>query len=212
MITIRAKSPAEAWVSAMLQLFDKGRPEDPNGFFKNACAAIEITDVFDALYHDCFPMSWREIEAISQFLITGKGNVNHDWTRIYRERIFDGPEDYISKIVRLLEEGWSDCPRAQITAWNNDTDHVRQDAAPCLQMLWFKILDKTVHLHVHMRTSDCYGKLLMNFNEFISLQKHVAKRLGLPPGTYVHFIDSLHFHNPDAARVTRLCEQLRAGT
>ncbi len=66
------------------------------------------------------------------------------------------------------------------------------------------VLLNNLHLHVHMRTADCYGKLLMNFNEFISLQRFVAKELLLGPGSYVHFIDSLHFHNDDKKSVTEL--------
>jgi thymidylate synthase len=64
---------------------------------------------------------------------------------------------------------------------------------------------------VHMRTTDCYGKLLMNLNEFLTLQHYVAGRLDLPTGIYCQFVDSLHFHAKDASAVDRLVGLIEAG-
>lgn len=211
MITIHARNAADAWAFAMLELFDRGTPAPLNKFFRNDCAAIEIEGIHERLYHDQFPMTPAEIGSISEHLLNGVGDPSHDWTGLYRERLFDGEANYIDKIIHLLRD-WPDCPRAQVSVWNNAVDHARSSIAPCLQMLWFKILDNSLHLHVHMRTSDCYGKLLMNFNEFIVLQKYVAHELALESGAYVHFIDSMHFHEVDERAATVACERLRNST
>ncbi|MBN1578415.1 MAG: hypothetical protein JW913_17775 [Chitinispirillaceae bacterium] len=201
MLFIQEDSAAQAWKSAVLSLYDKGQPLECNNFFRNESAAIEIRDIDGELFSPFFPMNRQSIENIGAYLITGKGEVDHEWTTLYRQRLFEENQDYIGRIISILRE-WPDCPRAQITVWKNDIDYTRSTIAPCLQLLWFKIINDALHLHVHMRTADCYGKLLMNFNEFISLQKHVAKELLLNHGSYVHFVDSLHFHEKDGKSVT----------
>jgi thymidylate synthase len=55
-----------------------------------------------------------------------------------------------------------------------------------------------------MRAVDCFGKLLMNVNEFAALQRYVALRLNKELGGYTHFIDSLHFNMADKEAVLML--------
>ena len=211
MITIRAKTLSDAWAQAMPELLERGAEEKLNGFYRNDSAAIEVESVTENLFHPLFPMDEEVIKAITEHLTHGKGVAPHTWTRLYRQRLFGvgGSTNYIDKIVSLLRE-WSHCPRAQVTAWNNDLDHERDSHAPCLQVLWFKILANSLHLHVHMRTCDCYGKLLMNMHEFVGVQKLVASKLGIEPARYTHFIDSLHVHERDTEAAQGVCEALQS--
>jgi len=205
MITVSEKTAALAWESCFIQLIQKGIELPENAFFKNDVAVIEIEDVENNLYNELFPIPFDKIKTISDYFIYGTGIAEHKWTQIYRERIFKDRK--IEKIINLLKS-WPDCPRAQISIWNNIKDIKREEIAPCLQMLWFKIINNRLVLHVHMRTCDCYGKLLININEFISLQKMVSKELNLESGQYVQFIDSLHFHKENENEVKRLFEGL----
>jgi thymidylate synthase len=155
-------------------------------------------------------MSEQEIAATSHYLVYGgdETGTSHEWTKVYRHRIFE-EQRWIERIVALLTE-WPDCPRAQISLWKPECDYVRSNVAPCLQILWFKIIDQRLDLHVHMRTADCYGKLLMNLNEFLVLQHHVAAQLRSPTGMYRQFVDSLHFHTKDADAVDHLVTTIQA--
>jgi len=208
MIFISEKTSSLAWSTSFINLLDYGIEMPENSFFRSAAATIEIEDVENDLYNDLFPMSFNEIKNISNYLLYGEGIINHDWTRIYKERLFDFDGNKIEIIIELLKK-WPDCPRAQISIWNNQEDIKKENLAPCLQLLWFKIIENKLVLHVHMRTCDCYGKLLLNINEFISLQKFVSKKLQLENGAYIHFIDSLHFHKKDEKNILDLCRKLK---
>lgn len=211
MISVSESSPAAMWERAFVLLHDKGYSVPENGFYKNECAALEVLDTspHSVRYSPHCPTPEERIAAISRYLVAGgdERGVDHAWTKIYRNRIFETPNQ-IDRIVSLLED-WPDCPRAQISLWNPDRDYVRYNAAPCLQILWFKIINRRLDLHVHMRTTDCYGKLLMNVNEFLELQHHVGTRLGLPAGVYCQFVDSLHFHTKDTDAVDRLAVAIK---
>jgi len=206
MIFVSEKTTSIAWTKCFINLFDYGIEMPENGFFRSSAAAIEIEDIENDLYNELFPMSFNEIKNTSNYLLYGEGIINHDWTRIYQERLFEG--DKIEIIIELLKK-WPDCPRAQISIWNNQEDIKKENLAPCLQLLWFKIIRSQLVLHVHMRTCDCYGKVLLNMNEFVSLQKFVSKKLNLGNGNYIHFIDSLHFHKKDEINIIDLCKKLK---
>jgi thymidylate synthase len=212
MIIVSERSPARAWKRAFSLLYTSGYAVPENGFYRNECAAVEVSDTSKNVdwYSSLCPMPKQEIAALSHYLVHGgdETQVSHQWTNIYRHRIFEDPNQ-IDRIVALLSE-WPDCPRAQISLWNPDCDYVRSNPAPCLQILWFKIIGLRLDLHVHMRTTDCYGKLLMNLNEFLTLQHYVAGRLDIPTGVYCQFIDSLHFHTKDSTAVDHLAEQIKA--
>ncbi|QWR77826.1 thymidylate synthase [Candidatus Magnetomonas plexicatena] len=201
MLCIKTKDAASAWEKSFLLLYENGSELEFNNFYKNECAAIEIDNIYSNNYSSFFPMSREAIDRINTYIVYGEGEIEHEWTKLYRERLFV-KQNYVKTIIDILTV-WPDCPRAQVAVWNNETDH-NSKIAPCLQILWFKIINESLHLHVHMRTSDCYGKLLMNFNEFIAIQKYVAEKISLKTGKYVQFIDSLHFHMKDRDDVDRL--------
>jgi len=211
MIYISELTPVAVWERSCSVLYAHGFPVPENGFYRNESAALEVRDTSrsGAWYTSLFPLSKQEVAATGQFLVYGDDamTTEHEWTKIYRRRIFE-EHGLIDKVIELLIE-WPDCPRAQISIWNPDCDYIRTSIAPCLQILWFKIIARRLDLHVHMRTSDCYGKLLMNMNEFLELQHYVAGRLGLPTGMYRQFVDSLHFHINDANAVDKLAAVLR---
>lgn len=201
MISVQAETAEQAWKQCFASLFRKGYPLDINGFYRNESAAIEIQNIDVGLYSQNFPMDKPVIDDICNYLVAGTGEIEHDWSKIYRQRLFE-EKDHIQNIINTLR-AWPDCPRAQIAVWKN-TDIDSNKIAPCLQLLWFKVINSQLCLHVHMRTSDCYGKLLMNFNEFIAIQKHVATELEIDHGAYTHFVDSLHFHTKDREDVDKL--------
>jgi len=204
MIYITENSPAEAWEKAFIHLYNLGREIEINGFYKNECAAIEISKPLSLSYSNYFPIDKDVIEVINRYIVTGEDEekIDHQWTKLYRKRLFC-EENQIEKIISILKE-WPDCPRAQISTWKNGKDLKRNEIAPCLQLLWFKLIDDKLDIHVHMRTTDCYSKLLLNFNEFIAIQKYVSKKISKELGVYRHFIDSLHFHKKDKDKVDQL--------
>ncbi|MCK4764859.1 MAG: hypothetical protein KAW12_21855 [Candidatus Aminicenantes bacterium] len=212
MICIFGENPEKAWKKAFLELYRNGKEVKFNGFYKNESAAIEIADITGSYYCTYFPLEKSALDDIRTYIISGANEhkIEHEWTILYRQRLF-AEGNHIEQIINTLKE-WPDCPRAQICLWKNGTDLRRSEKAPCLQLLWFKNIGGNLDLHVHMRTTDCYGKLLLNFNEFIAIQIYVANRLSLGLGLYRHFIDSLHFHEYDAEKVDETMNKLLSET
>lgn len=206
MLTIRATSIVSAWQQSCLHLVSQGRSAPDRDYYREDAAAIEVASLQGQRLDARFPMSSTEIENICDYLTSGSGEdkVSHEWTKMYRERLFSQPSQ-IEAVCRYLQSKRHGV-RAQATVWR--TDDMRETLAPCLQTLWFRIVDARLELHVHMRTSDCYGKLLMNINEFAAVQEHVAREIEAKNGRLLFFIDSLHFHNRDRHSVLTLTNAL----
>lgn len=210
MIYIKEKTLAEAWRKSFKELYAKGKKSQENEFYRFSYAVIEITNVSSTidLYDTHFPMSQEDITIISNYLITGEkeAEVIHDWTKLYRQRLFSEDYNQVENLIKYLEKKPSG-KRAQMSVWNQQID-LSGEIAPCLQIVWLQIMDGELEMHVHMRASDCYGKLLMNMNEFVALQNHIAKRLHIQCGTYIQFTDSLHFNLNDKAIIDKLVTKI----
>lgn len=154
-------------------------------------------------------MSQQDVEVINHYLVTGEheDKVVHDWTKIYRKRLFDSEPNQIENVIEYLKKKPAG-KRAQASVWQQEVD-LNGPIAPCLQLLWFQIDDGKLDIHVHMRASDCSGKLLMNMNEFVALQHYMAKELGVEPGRYYHFIDTCHFNSADKEKIESLLVELK---
>ncbi|HEX9804123.1 MAG TPA: thymidylate synthase [Candidatus Dojkabacteria bacterium] len=153
-------------------------------------------------------MSKTDIEYINNHLVYGtdEEKVIHDWTKLYRKRLVNDEINQIEEIINYLKEK-PQGKRAQASIWQQDKD-LYGDIGPCLQILWFQIVENRLELHVHMRASDAYGKLLMNINEFCALQRFVANELGIDTGKYYQFVDTCHINESDLEKVSKIIPQL----
>ena len=210
MIYIKEKTLAEAWRKSFKELHAKGKESQESEFYRFSYAVIEITDTSSTtdLYDAHFPMSQENITTINNYLITGEkeNEVIHDWTKLYRQRLFSEDYNQVESIIEYLGKKPSG-KRAQMSIWNQQID-LYGEIGPCLQIIWLQIMNGKLEMHVHMRASDCYGKLLMNMNEFIALQNYIAKRLNIQCGSYIQFTDSLHFNSTDKAVVDKLVNEI----
>lgn len=208
MITIKNSTLAQAWRETIKKLYTEGRIIENDEIFRDESACIEIEDVTEDLFDDRFPMSKEQVDVINNYLLTGEkeDQVVHDWTKIYRKRLFDSEPNQIQNIIDYLKAKPAG-KRAQASIWKQEID-LRGPIAPCLQLLWFQIVDNKLDIHVHMRASDCYGKLLMNMNEFSALQRYMAKELSVKPGKYIQFIDTCHFNSSEEQKIIELVKSI----
>lgn len=208
-LTINAQTPAQAWHRCVLALYRSPTVTDDRKeeLLRDQTLALTVSDVAGERYDDRFPMSQTEIDIINTYLVTGanESKVIHEWTKKYRSRLFV-EHNQIQIIIDYLTKK-PHGKKAQASLWQQKED-INADIAPCLQMLWFQIKNDKLELHVHMRASDCYGKLLMNINEFIVLQQFVANKLNVACGAYCMFVDTLHFRNKDRDVVEKLAGEL----
>lgn len=206
-IQVQAQSIVELWLNAITQLHQHGSSIDD--LWKDAPALLTLHNKFpEQYYSDLFPMTQNNVDDINSYLVTGEheDRVIHDWTKLYRHRLFDG-HNQIAHIIEYLKKKPHGM-RAQASVWNQAED-LYGKIGPCFQLAWFRVnADNKLDIHVHMRACDAYGKLLMNVNEFVALQQYIASAIGVEPGTYLHFIDSCHFNLSDKEKVQALLHKI----
>ena len=67
----------------------------------------------------------------------------------------------------------------------------------CTIGLGFQIRQSKLHCTCMMRSNDARYGFLNDCGFFISLQKYIANRLGIPAGSYTHYALSIHFYDRD---------------
>jgi len=207
MLLIEAENAVTAWKKALVTLLRDGDETDNSKYFRDEPALIELSNPSIEPADPLFPMTQKDLDIINRFIFTGEkeDQVCHEWTRIYYHRMFDEPN---SQVRYLIEKLQLDEPtgEAQMSMWDKSVDQKRE-ISPCIQIVWGRKRGGSLELHVHAHSCDAYGKLLMNLQEFISLQHYLASELGLKVGRYLHFLDSCHVHTEDVdaaeALVTR---------
>jgi thymidylate synthase len=204
MIIVKAHDANDAWRKLFCNLYDTSPDTQDEKYFRDDVALIEIKQPEVIPADERFPMAQEDLDVINRYIFTGEneGKVVHDWTKLYYHRAFDEPNSQIEFLISNLN---AERPvgEAQISMWDKTIDQ-GQKVSPCTQIIWARIKDGRLELHVHAHSSDAYKKVLMNMLEFISLQHYIAKRVGLPVGKYFHFLDSCHLHLKDIDSIQEL--------
>jgi thymidylate synthase len=228
---ITARCLPEAWEKAVLAVWKQGvdvkteydKSTDPPS--KDATVMICVDDPFaEPRIHKNFPGGPEELEAYRQEVCDGIHDHWIDpaagkWTYTYHERLFAycptddlqnraralpfAPMDQIDYVVRKCSETFH-TRRAQAITWMPTADPETDDP-PCLQRLWFRILEDeqgqaVLNMNSHWRSRDLYKAWFMNVYALTDLQRRIAERisqkLGRPVrvGRYVDITDSLHIY------------------
>lgn len=201
MLLISSDTPVNAWRECLKKLYNNQYITDNKKFYRDEVAVIEIKQPCIEQVPAEFPMSQQDINTINDYIVTGDNEsaVVHEWTKLYYHRIFDEPKSQYDFLINKLRED-PQSGRSQIVLWDKLID---QDAeiAPCTQVIWARQKFKKLELHVHAASVDAYKKLLMNQQEFISLQIHIANQLGISVGKFYHVIDSCHLYHKDIDKI-----------
>lgn len=204
MINITANTPIDAWKKCLQQLLSTMSYADNDKFYCDELVVIEVL-------HPCieplpkeFPMSQEDVACINEYIITGNNekNVCHEWTKLYYHRMYDSPHCQFDYLVNKLKSD-PQSGRAQISFWDKNVDQYGT-IAPCTQIIWGRIKSGCLELHVHASSVDAYKKLLMNQQEFITLQFCMAEKLDVKVGKFYHIIDSCHINNNDSFDIKSL--------
>jgi thymidylate synthase len=209
MINIQADNANEAWLSTFQSLIENGSSTGNDKYFRDEVTLIEILNPVVVTADPRFPMEQTDLDIINKYIYSGENEdkVVHDWTKLYYHRAFDEPNSQIEFLVSKLDKDWP-AGEAQISMWDKNIDQDKK-VSPCTQIIWARIKDGALELHVHTNSSDAYKKLLMNILEFISLQKYIADRAGVPVGKYYHFLDSCHLHIKDKEGIDKLYDSVK---
>jgi len=120
------------------------------------------------------------------------------------------PEQGINQIEYVIKElnraGYS--KKAQAILWNPKIDLGRNKESPDLIRLWFRIVEGRLNMNAYMCSNDLFKANFANMMGFFAIQKHVARELAVPIGSYCHVVDSLHINGAYYEEVRSTLEQL----
>ena len=247
-LSINADCLPEAWEKAVLAVWKKGvsvkteydKPTDPPS--KDATVIITVANPFaEPRIHKNFPGGPEELEAYRQEVCNGIHDhwidpVAGKWTYTYHERLFDycptdnllDPNalkpfagfDQIDYVVSKCSETFH-TRRAQAITWMPTADPATNDP-PCLQRLWFRIIEDedkqpVLNMNSHWRSRDLYKAWYMNVYALTDLQRIVAEQISekigrvVKVGRYVDITDSLHIYGSYFTEAMSEIEKMQDG-
>lgn len=217
LLQTHARTLPQAWEQSVIQCWNCGaeiqteydKPGDPPS--RDCTMVIEVRNpMAEPRIHRAFPAGLDDLEIYRQEVLFGVHDhwIQPDegkWQYTYHERLFAYSVpgyrevfDQIQLVVKKLAQT-SFSRRAQAITWKCWTDP-QCDDPPCLQRLWFRIINGKLQLNAHLRSNDAYKAAFMNMFAFTELQKMVAEQISeemgttIPVGSYVHIADSYHIY------------------
>jgi len=219
-LSVAGRTLPEAWEKAVLACWREGVPikteyDKPGDPPSRDCTMLwTVEDPFaEPRIHRAFPGGLEDLEIYRQEVVDGV----HDhwicpeegkWTYTYHKRLFaydiegETVDQVATAVGRLAKTGHT--RRAQAITWNPKLD-ARTDDPPCLQRLWFRILEDgsgtpVLNMNSHWRSRDAYKAAYMNVFALTDLQRlvaaQVAERTGraVRVGRYADLVDSFHIY------------------
>lgn len=161
-----------------------------------AFALAEVIWILDGSNRSAFPVYFNR--ALPKF--AGKGPVFHG---AYGERLRSrfGLDQLRRASAALRANPISRQVALQI--WSAKDDLPRPDGQPiaedipCNVVAMLKVRDQKLFWTQIMRSNDAYLGLPHNIVQFTALQEIIAGWIGVEPGSYSHWSDSLHFYEND---------------
>jgi len=218
-VFVSARGIPEAWELSLVKLREVGRIVDTEYSERSidAPAIIVVEEPLSeprihikGLVGNLFEYVREVLEGVHDRLVE-EGKVEYTYhERLFRYKLPDGRVvNQIDKAIEKLRK----VPytrRAQAITWQPWRD-LETDHPPCLQRVWFRVVDGRLVMHVHMRSNDAFKAAFMNMYAFTELQRYVAQRLGVEVGYYMHVADSYHVYERDWKWFTAFVEQVRRG-
>jgi thymidylate synthase len=220
-VFVVAKSLPEAWEQSLVQLAEKGTVIDTEYNEKSIDAPavivveqpfaeprIHLKGIVAGSLKGLLEYVDEVVNGVHDHLVEKFGYTYHE--RLFSYKLPDGRVvNQIEKVVEKLRKA-PYTRRAQAITWQPWKDP-ESEHPPCLQRIWFRVVDGKLTMHVHMRSNDALKAAYMNMYAFTELQRYVAQRLGVEPGRYIHIADSYHVYERDWKWFKAFVEQIRSG-
>ncbi|MYV58100.1 thymidylate synthase [Streptomyces sp. SID3212] len=123
----------------------------------------------------------------------------------------DGRPDQWPLVVETLRED-PDSKRAVIQIFRGEELAVLANPdVSCTLGLQFLLREGALHAVAFMRANDVYRGMTSDVFSFTFLQEMLARELGVPVGSYVHQVGSLHLYDPDHDRALEVLADPASG-
>jgi thymidylate synthase len=197
------KSLKICWQDGKRVKTDYDKKEDPPSRDITAMMVVERPHSEPMYHRAAFPMGINDLNDYIDEVVDGTrdhlaeklGYTYHDRMANFRDNLEEdnGINQFDYVVNELKRSGYS--RRAQMVIWNPKVDTVSGgEDVPCLQRLWFRIIDGKLNMNIHMRSNDLFKATFSNMIAFYNIQQLIADKLDVPVGTYCHIADSLHIY------------------
>lgn len=200
MIIVKENNVNKAWKTTLKKLYIEGYTPQDSRFYKIDTAAIEMDNPELSEPDIMFPIKKEDIDIINNYIITGneEDKVPHEWTKLYYHRLFDNPNSQIKYMIERIKRD-----RVGI-ACNWVKEDQKSEIKPCMLSITASNENGKLNFQLHSRACNIYDKLLMNLQEFITVQKYIAKELNLKLGRFTMFIDYAQISKKDILEVEKI--------
>jgi len=226
MIVVRAQTIPETYENLICRVDSFGKAIGDTAL--DAVSLAYVAQPFaEPRIHKGFPGGIEDLEMYTQEVIHGIHDhwINSSptaWEYTYHQRLYSwkgfpltgagGLNQMQPLIEHLLRQPQT--RQAQAITWEPFGDCL-SESPPCLQRLWFRIIDNKLNMHACWRSRDLMGAWFMNAYAITELQKVIATQLSdkakreIRVGNYIEFCDSLHVYNKDYGRFKHEVEKMR---
>jgi len=219
-VIVEADLLPEAWEMSLVQLAEKGSVIETEYGEKSIDAPaiivlrdplaeprIHLKGIVAGSLKGLLEYVDEVLKGVHDHLVEKFGYTYHE--RLFAYRLPEGTTiNQIEEITNKLRKT-PYTRRAQAITWQPWKD-LYSEHPPCLQRVWFRIMNDKLIMHVHMRSNDALKAAFMNIYAFTELQRYVAQQLGVEPGHYIHMVDSYHVYERDWKWFNKFIEQIRS--
>jgi len=174
---VEARTIAEAWVEIVYRIFTFGQVQ-PSGYDSKRQELLNlvaiVTDEPEGFYFpepNYLPVDRGFIETyLPQMIEDAEYREGVKYTYGQRLRSWFGQDQIDAAIDKLTEE--IDCTSVVLSLW--DVKDNVTGGSPCLNHLWLRAIDGTLHLTALFRSNDMFSAWPANAMGLRALQKHIA--------------------------------------
>ena len=219
LVIIESDILPQAWELSVKEVYEKGI--DINSEWNTKCrevtAIIKVKEPLkEPRIHLAGVLDFKSLFTYIKEILYGINDwrIGKDWHYTYHERLMsyevDGRKidqiDYI--IEKLVQAPYS--RRAIAITWMPHKDQF-VDSPPCLQLIQCRVINGRLCMWVVFRSNDAFKAAFYNMLALTTLQKIIAKKLGVGVGSYTHIASSYHIYESDLKYVKHLVKLINEG-
>jgi len=206
-ITIQGHTLPAVWELAVVRTWMEGVevPTEYHGQSSKDCTMIMVVETpwLEPRVHRCFHDSPEGLLKYVDSIAYRRASKDIDkLSYTYGDRLTNYPnvtDELLSGIDQLqyIRNKLMRTPhsrRAQGITWIPGID-TKEEYNPCLQRIWYRVVDGALDMHTHWRSRDAYRAAFANMYAMAELQNLLAQALMVDVGQYVDISNSFHIYD-----------------
>ncbi|MFH1285053.1 MAG: thymidylate synthase [Candidatus Micrarchaeota archaeon] len=203
---IRAKTIPEAWEKILRVVWNKGETRTKDEWGSDTREVLNLVvnvsePTAKTRIPEGYPWNSEKLEEYARTEFLSADNRGFVYTYGQRLHNYDGLNQIEEVISRL--KAAPNTRRAVATSWKPSEDS-KNEEVPCLVLWDWKIRDGKLHQTTCIRSNDMYGAWPANAFGLTRLLEHVAREVGVEPGSITTHSISAHVYSRDFDMVKKI--------